>query len=327
MERGGGTQAAVGNPEGPRASVVIPTFNRCDLVCEAVVSVLRQTLCDTEVIVVDDGSTDGTAQALAVLFGEEPRVRIIRQENGGTASARNRGLAHVRTRYVGFLDSDDLWEPAYLASQIARLEAEQADAVLCDVAYQGWDRGADHLFADPDFLAPLDLEAMLAGAWGLPTGLLCRAEIAHGLGFDESFRYSEDTEFLFRFQAAGHRLVLNEECLALLRHHGEGRKSDDRRVEHRAARVRMLRRHAHRASVRRFIEHEIYTLNRVVAREFVEAGRWHEARPHLAACALRHPYRPRVVGRWLRSLLASPATQAAPGASVQRAAAVSAVTR
>lgn len=327
MEQDGGTRAVADDGTPALVCVVIPTYDRRALVCEAVASVLGQTLRDTQVIVVDDGSTDGTAAALSALYGQDARVRILRKENGGTASARNRGLEEVDTPYVGFLDSDDLWAPTFVASQVARLEAEEADAVLCDVTYEGWDRGAEHLFGDPDFRAPLDLEAMLDGAWGLPTGLLCRTHIAQALKFDETFVYSEDTDFLFRFHGVGHRLVLNEERLACLRHHEAGRKSDDRRVEHRAARVRMLRRHAHRASVRSFIEHEIYTLNRVVAQEFVAAGRWHEARPHLAACALRRPYRPRVVWRWLRSLLAAPPTRAASRASAQRAAAVSAALR
>jgi glycosyltransferase involved in cell wall biosynthesis len=95
-------------------SVVIPTHNRYALVLEAVKSVLAQDGCEFEVIVVDDGSTDGTAGALAAL----PGVRILVQPRQGVAAARNAGARIARGEWLAFLDSDDLWCAGKLAAQV-----------------------------------------------------------------------------------------------------------------------------------------------------------------------------------------------------------------
>jgi glycosyltransferase involved in cell wall biosynthesis len=102
-------------------SVIIPTYNRAELVTEAVASVLAQTCRDFELLVVDDGSTDGTAQALAA-FGEQ--VQLLRHSRRrGVSAARNSGIAHARGEWLAFLDSDDLWLPEKLARQLAYLTA------------------------------------------------------------------------------------------------------------------------------------------------------------------------------------------------------------
>jgi len=103
-----------------RVSVIIPAYNRCDLLKKAVDSVLGQTRKDFELIVVDDGSTDGTA-ALLASYGE--CLHSIRQENKGPSAARNRGIAEARGELVAFLDSDDCWEKEKLSSQIEAMEA------------------------------------------------------------------------------------------------------------------------------------------------------------------------------------------------------------
>lgn len=99
----------------PRVSVVIPAFNAERYLREAVESVLAQTYRDFEVLVVDDGSTDGTA-ALAASFG--PPVRCIRQANAGPSAARNRAIRECAGELVAFLDADDLWLPEKLAEQV-----------------------------------------------------------------------------------------------------------------------------------------------------------------------------------------------------------------
>lgn len=98
-------------------SVVIPTFNRGKLVLEAVRSALDQTYSPLEIIVVDDGSNDGTADALSQLVSEG-RIRYIRKENGGAASARNLGIREARGKWVAFLDSDDTWTRWKTALQV-----------------------------------------------------------------------------------------------------------------------------------------------------------------------------------------------------------------
>src|SRR5215212_11526906 len=100
----------------PLVSVVIPTYNRRRLVVEAVESALAQTYRPLEILVVDDGSTDGTEAELH-RFGSA--VRYLKQPNQGAAAARNRGIRAATGELVAFLDSDDLWAPAKIEKQVA----------------------------------------------------------------------------------------------------------------------------------------------------------------------------------------------------------------
>ena len=101
-------------------SVVIPTYNRCELLRRALISVFSQTLLPTEVAVIDDGSTDGTN---AMIRNEFPEVIYYRQENPGVSSARNLGIQHTTGDWLAFLDSDDEWLPEKLSRQTAALSA------------------------------------------------------------------------------------------------------------------------------------------------------------------------------------------------------------
>ncbi len=104
----------------PKVSVVIPTYNRSSLVKETICSVLAQTELDLEVIVVDDGSTDGTRKVVEGL--QDGRVSYFYKINGGAASARNLGLSKGEGEYVAFLDSDDCWPANYLEVMVSHLE-------------------------------------------------------------------------------------------------------------------------------------------------------------------------------------------------------------
>src|SRR4051812_28108863 len=97
----------------PTFSVAIPAYNAAATIAPALRSVLAQTRGDFEAIVVDDGSTDATAEAVGP-FLEDGRITLVQQENRGLSGARNTALASARGRYVSLLDSDDLWLPHYL---------------------------------------------------------------------------------------------------------------------------------------------------------------------------------------------------------------------
>ena len=115
----------------PLVSVIIPTYNRCDLLKDAVESVLKQTFEGFELIIVDDGSTDATSSMLAAYVGDS-RVRYVHQEHAGTSAgaARNKGLAAATGRYLAFLDSDDLWLPEKIERQVAAMQANPGIGVV-----------------------------------------------------------------------------------------------------------------------------------------------------------------------------------------------------
>lgn len=108
-------------------SVIIPTYNRESLVCEAIDSVLEQTSPADEIIVVDDGSTDST---LFRLEAYQNQIKILQQPNRGISAARNLGIQHAQYDWLAFLDSDDLWKPTKLQRQRQALE-QQPEFRIC----------------------------------------------------------------------------------------------------------------------------------------------------------------------------------------------------
>src|SRR6188474_1008516 len=124
----------------PKVSVVIPVFNRPAAVRRAIDSVLAQTVQDFEIIVVDDGSTDGTAAAVTAI--QDPRITLVKhdQRRGGSA-ARNSGIRASIAPYVAFLDSDDEWLPSKLERQLEVFENGKEDLGLVYT-------GADWVYSD-----------------------------------------------------------------------------------------------------------------------------------------------------------------------------------
>jgi glycosyltransferase involved in cell wall biosynthesis len=116
-----------------RVSVIIPLFNKAPYIERALQSVFAQTFRDFEIIVVDDGSTDGGAQIVERF--DDSRIRLIKQENAGPGAARNRGLDEARGEYVAFLDADDEWLPEYLAESIRLIEESGPKAAAAVSGY------------------------------------------------------------------------------------------------------------------------------------------------------------------------------------------------
>ena len=105
----------------PTVSVILPTYNRADTLGSAIESVLRQTFDSFELLIVDDGSTDGTGSVLQRIT--DPRVQVIRNPvNRGVSAARNAGIAEARAPFLAFQDSDDAWRPQKLERQLNRFK-------------------------------------------------------------------------------------------------------------------------------------------------------------------------------------------------------------
>ena len=107
----------------PRVSVIIPAFNAAATLAPTLASALAQSYADLEIVVVDDGSTDATAEIATAFADRDPRVRVIITANGGVAKARNRGIAEARGELLAPLDADDLWHPEKIARQVETLDA------------------------------------------------------------------------------------------------------------------------------------------------------------------------------------------------------------
>lgn len=109
-------------------SIIVPLYNKARFIERALKSVLAQILCDFELIVVDDGSTDGGEEIVARCT--DPRVKLIRQQNAGPGAARNVGIREAQAEFVAFLDADDEWLPDYLALACGYLQAHQEVAAI-----------------------------------------------------------------------------------------------------------------------------------------------------------------------------------------------------
>ncbi|MHC4818252.1 MAG: glycosyltransferase family 2 protein [Planctomycetota bacterium] len=284
----------------PRVTVILPTFNRRELVTEAIESVRRQTYGDFELVVVDDGSTDGTAETIRERFGDEARLRLVRQENRGVSDARNRGIELSRGELIGFLDSDDLYLPRNLEAQVAALDARpDAHMVTCDARCEGGALNAPTVFAQPHRQAATSLAAMFRGAWGLPSCMLLRREPAARLRFDPSYTFGGDTEFLFRFHRAGYLCFENPEILSVYRRHAEAQLSkEEGRTQ--LTHIRVMETYLADSP---FPDDTRFEIHRRKARYLAQRGRWREARPHCWAWWKRRPGSRRAWAHLARSLL------------------------
>lgn len=174
---------------GPAVSVLMPAYNAEKTIAAAIRSVQAQSMADWELLVVDDGSRDGTCGIVEAIAAEDPRVVFLKNEvNLGAAGTRNRALELARGRYVALLDSDDYWRPGKLEKQIAILE--KTGAGLCYTAYSVVGENGE-CYGDYSVPETTDFSAMLGeNCIGCST-VLMTAELAKAYRFTTEF-YHED---------------------------------------------------------------------------------------------------------------------------------------
>lgn len=190
-----------------RTSVVIPAFNRRGLLEQALESVRRQTLPPDEIVVVDDGSTDGTAEWLQT----QPDVRTIRQPNAGAAKARNTGVREAAGDWIAFLDSDDLWDPRKLDLQRRALEgAPSRRWAICDS--RAVDEGGNPLRGHHK---PIRGGAVTGDLFDrtfihTPSVLIERKLVLEAGGFDESLTVCEDLDLWLKASLRSEVIAVQE---------------------------------------------------------------------------------------------------------------------
>jgi GT2 family glycosyltransferase len=203
----------------PLISILMPVFNTARYLVEALESICTQTFGDFELVVVDDGSTDGSARVLEQFAMRESRMRLITRENRGLIATRNELLVESRGELLAWMDSDDSSLPHRLARQVGAFREDSALACL----------GSSAQCIDPDgnFLKierwPTEPEQILAGqqvggAMRFPTTMMRRAQALRVGGFREPFKIGEDLDFLLRLSRYG-KMANLPDVLYLYRQH------------------------------------------------------------------------------------------------------------
>lgn len=186
----------------PTFSVVIPTYNRKGALLTTIQSVLSQTCDDFEIIVVDDGSTDGTELAMGKIV--DPRIRYIRQINGGGSKARNTGIDNARGKYIAFLDSDDVFLPHHLEQSRSTLSE---GSIICTYTQVIVERGDGIQFLKPPraIRASEHMSDYLLRDRGFiqTSTLVVPRELAASVRYDETLSGGQDTDFAIRLAHAG----------------------------------------------------------------------------------------------------------------------------
>ncbi|HET9602837.1 MAG TPA: glycosyltransferase family A protein [Gemmatimonadales bacterium] len=207
----------------PLVSCIIPVYNGERFLAEAITSILAQTHRPLEVIVVDDGSTDGTGAIVARDFAEHAGdaaagavVRYLRQENAGPVVARNTGVAAARGDYLAFLDADDTWVPKRLETQLESLSEHPEAAISVCLAQN---------FFMPGFEPTSDFERRHPKNQATPAFLsigmvLSRAALDRVGPFDTSLDHGDGADWFLRARQLGVRDILVREVLVNRRIHG-----------------------------------------------------------------------------------------------------------
>jgi glycosyltransferase involved in cell wall biosynthesis len=193
-------------PDGIRVSVVIPAFNVEDCIGEAIDSILAQRHLPDEVIVVDDGSTDGTASRVR-RYGSA--VRYLFQDNAGPSAARNNGITAARGEWIAFLDSDDIWLPDKLAAELEVIRRDPGLMWVCsnhflkffgqETPYPRFDPALAENYLGVQHVFDSFLQAMTRGLGWDPTAFMVRKATFHEVGlFREGLNYAEDLDLFLR---------------------------------------------------------------------------------------------------------------------------------
>ncbi|MBE8991538.1 glycosyltransferase family 2 protein [Nostoc sp. LEGE 12450] len=185
----------------PQISVIIPAYNAERTILETIASAQQQTFSDFELIVINDGSTDGTLELLNSV--EDPRLKIFSYSNGGLPVARNRGISQASGEFITFLDADDLWTPDKLEAQVAALQQHPEAGLAYSWTYFMDDKGESfHTSNTVTFEGNVYSNLLLGNFLESGSNPLIRRQAIDTVGeFDSTLKYCEDWEYWLRLAA------------------------------------------------------------------------------------------------------------------------------
>jgi glycosyltransferase involved in cell wall biosynthesis len=216
----------------PAVTILTPAYNSGAFIAETVESVLQQTRSDFELLVIDDGSSDNTLDAVHTAARGDSRVRLFSAPHGGPAAARNVGLQHARGRFITLLDSDDVWDPGYLSEQLTLLDQHPEIAIVsANVTNRGGPRDGTPFWPSTSGTRVLACHEPIEREDAVCVFALFRREVVDRIGgFDPSYTGNEDYEFWLRALDAGFRILQNHAVLGRYRRRPGSVSSDDVRM-------------------------------------------------------------------------------------------------
>ena len=213
-------------------SVIMPAYNVASYVGASIESVLAQTFGDWEILVVDDGSTDGSRAIAQAFASREPRIRVLTRPNGGISAARNLALRAARGTFIALLDGDDLWTPEYLETQLGIFAADPTiDIVTGNAWFLGGPQDGQPARPWPDSRPHPALREILADETAVFIMTIMRRRVWETIGaFDEALRTNEDYDFWLRAALAGLKFHRNDRPLGYYRRRDDSLSANDVRM-------------------------------------------------------------------------------------------------
>jgi glycosyltransferase involved in cell wall biosynthesis len=279
-----GKEPATMNGPVPRVSAILIVFNGREFIEEAIASIAEQSMADWELLIVDDGSTDGTVPLVRDLIRRDPaRMRLLfhpDRGNHGMSATRNLGLSQARGEFVAFLDADDVWLPHKLEEQTAILDRDTACAMVYGrtLIWHSWNPNA----SEPDFFYDLGVEAdasyappllftqLVRNRFQTPTtcnAMMRRDTMFEVGGFDDRFRDMFEDQLFFAKMLLRYPVHVSSECWAKYRQHpaASSHGFEDRDILN-EAQIRYLRAlKAHAAGTKRMLSRPRFAIDREIA--------------------------------------------------------------
>ena len=212
-------------------SIIVPTYNRRGLLLQAVESCLSQTWKNIEIVIVDDGSSDGTNTTISQMLDNQwstRQISYIRQKNQGASAARNQGLKVARGKYVQFLDSDDLLMSTKIAKQVREMEKPENAAAVCCYCFGTMAASTEgdapkseiglRRLLDAKALAS-ELSSKIVHGMPTPSPLWRRSHLMKHAGWREDISLGDDLEYYIRLLADADKVCFIDEELFFVREH------------------------------------------------------------------------------------------------------------